>query len=207
MARQLIGVVDYGGGNLKSVETALEYLDASFLISREVRRLEECGKLIFPGVGDAGASMEVLKQTGLDAFLKDWAQSGGYLLGICVGCQLLFEFSEERNTDCLGILPGRVRIFPRGRVDARNNLLKVPHMGWNQVEFDTKKRHPLFAGIPPRSSFYFVHSYYPEPADPGDCLAITDYIGNFVCAVGRGRVMATQFHPEKSGELGLKFLA
>lgn len=201
-----VGVVDYDAGNLRSVETALEHLGADFLVSQDPEVLKGCDKLIFPGVGDAGASMEVLGRTGLGPFLKDWARSGRLLLGICVGCQLLFDFSEERNTPTLGILPGRVRLFPRGERDGDGRVYKVPHMGWNQVNRVEGRDHPLFKGIPQGASFYFVHSYYPDPAESHDVLAVSEYVVPFACAVARDNVMATQFHPEKSGEPGLRML-
>lgn len=143
MTKQLIGVVDYEAGNLRSVETALEHLGASFRVSQDPEVLGKCDKIIFPGVGDAGASMNVLDRTGLGSFLREWARRGRYLFGICVGCQLLFDFSEERNTRCLGILPGKVKLFPRGQRDEQGILYKVPHMGWNQVVIDLERNHPL----------------------------------------------------------------
>lgn len=204
MVKQHIGVVDYEAGNLRSVETALEHLGASYTVSQDPDILRKSDKIIFPGVGDAGASMGVLHRTGLGSFLKEWADSGKYLFGICVGCQLLFEHSEERDTDCLGILPGRVIQFPRGLKDSSGAALKVPHMGWNQV--NTSTEHPLYNGIPSGGSFYFVHSYYPAPAEKKHELARTEYIHEFTCSVAKDNVMATQFHPEKSGELGLRML-
>jgi glutamine amidotransferase len=140
----------------------------------------------------------VLKRTGLGEAVKEFAESGKHLLGICVGCQILFDFSEERDTDCLGILPGKILEFPG------DMGLKVPHMGWNQVNHSG--RHEIFNGIPEDSSFYFVHSYYPKPVSLDIEIGRTEYGLEFTSAVARGNVVATQFHPEKSGEIGLKLL-
>ena len=154
--------------------------------------------MIFPGVGEAGQAMKRLKDTGLDHCLKEFAASGKPLFGICLGCQILFEYSRESDTPCLGILPGQVKEF------ARDRGLKIPHMGWNTLHYH--KNHPLFKDIPQDRSFYFVHSYYVEPEDESDRLGSCEYGICFTAAVARGNVMATQFHPEKSGEWGLKIL-
>ena len=193
----MIGVVDYEAGNLKSVEAALAYVGADFFISSDPEKLAGADKLVFPGVGEAAAAMGVLIRTGLDKVLKDFAASGKPLFGICLGSQILFEHSEESDTPCLGILPGRVRQF------SFSMGLKIPHMGWNTLKHTD---HPLFKGIPQDKSFYFVHSYYVDPAEPGDVIGHSDYGIDFTAAVARKNVMATQFHPEKSGEWGLKIL-
>jgi glutamine amidotransferase len=192
-------VIDYGAGNLKSVENALHYLGARFLTTSKPSDLETAERIIFPGVGEAAASMAELRRTGLDAALRTYIASGRKVLGICIGCQVIFERSEERDTACLGIFPGMVRRF------AIHHGLKVPHMGWNAVHFT--RPHPVFAGIPQDSSFYFVHSYYPEPADPQMIAAVTEYDRPFPSCVAQGTLIAFQFHLEKSGPLGLKLLS
>jgi glutamine amidotransferase len=194
-----IAVIDYGAGNLKSVENALRHLGAAFRITSDPRDLDEAGGLIFPGVGEAAASMAELRRTGLDRAVRSFIASGRKALGICIGCQVIFERSEERDTICLGILRGAVRRFESGRG------LKVPHMGWNQVRFI--KPHPLFEGIPQGSSFYFVHSYYPEPAEPEVVAGETEYGTVFASCVARNNLAAFQFHLEKSGPVGLKLLS
>ncbi len=193
----MIGVVDYEAGNLKSVETALAYIGADFFISSAPEKLKAADKLIFPGVGEAAAAMRVLSSSGLDRVLKEFAASGKPLFGICLGSQILFDHSEESDTPCLGILPGKVRQF------SPDMGLKIPHMGWNTLKHTN---HPLFKDIPQDKSFYFVHSYYVDPASQEDVIGISDYGRDFTAAVARGNVMATQFHPEKSGEWGLKIL-
>jgi len=193
----MIAVVDYEAGNLKSVETALSYLGADFFISSDPEKLAGADKMLFPGVGEAAAAMAVLRKTGLDRVIREFAESGKPLMGICLGSQILFGHSEESDTECLGILPGRVRQF------SSDMGLKIPHMGWNTLHHTN---HPLFKDIPQEKSFYFVHSYYVEAENPSDVIGTSDYGINFTAAVARGNVMATQFHPEKSGEWGLKIL-
>ena len=189
--------MDYEAGNLKSVETALAYVGADFFISSDPDRLSQADKMIFPGVGEAAAAMKVLKNSGLDRVLVNFAATGKPLFGICLGSQILFEHSEESDTTCLRILPGEVRQFSPGMG------LKIPHMGWNTLKHNN---HPLFKDIPQDRSFYFVHSYYVEASYSDDVIATSDYGIEFTAAVARGNVMATQFHPEKSGEWGLKIL-
>ena len=194
----MIGIVDYEAGNLRSVETAMKHLGADFFISRNPADFTKADRMIFPGVGEAASSMEVLKKTGLEDAVKKFAESGKPLLGICLGCQIFFNYSEERETDCLGIIPGTIKEF------SKDMGLKVPHMGWNQVLH--KGRHPVFEGIKDNSSFYFVHSYYPEPAEKGFEIGTCSYGIDFSAAAARDNVVATQFHPEKSGEIGLRLL-
>jgi glutamine amidotransferase len=192
-------VLDYGAGNLRSVENALSHLGARFRVTSRPADLADAEGLIFPGVGEAAASMTVLKRTGLDTALRDFLSSGRKILGICIGCQVIFDRSEERDTECLGLLEGTVKRFPRG------SGLKVPHMGWNNVHFT--REHPVFAGIPQDSSFYFVHSYYPSPADDTLVAARTDYGLPFASCIARKNLVAFQFHLEKSGPLGLRLLS
>lgn len=193
-----IGIVDYDAGNLKSVETALRFLKADYFISSDPDTLKTSDKLIFPGVGEAGSSMGVLKERGLDTFLKEFYKSGNPLFGICIGCQIVLDFSEENNTECLGLLPGIAREF------SHEMGLKIPHMGWNQVEFSNT--HYIFKDVPDNSSFYFVHSYYPEVEHYGTSIAKTNYGITFSSAFSVDNLIAVQFHPEKSGPHGLKVL-
>lgn len=195
-------VIDYRAGNLRSVETALRHLGADFRITERPEEVLRADRLIVPGVGEARAAMEVLEPGGLAAAVREFVASGRPTLGICLGTQVIFERSEERDTPCLGILPGTVRRFPP---TMRAAGLKVPHMGWNRVF--ARGAHPLLAGVPDGSYFYFVHSYYPQPADQVMVLAECEYGLRFAAGVGRGNLAAFQFHPEKSGEPGLRLLA
>jgi len=192
-------VVDYGAGNLKSVENVLRHLGARYLVTSRPEDLAGAEGLIFPGVGEAAASMSELRRTGLDRALCDYLKSGRKILGICIGCQVIFERSEERDTECLGLLKGSVRRFSGA------SGLKVPHMGWNTVHFT--RAHPVFQGIPQDSSFYFVHSYYPDPADAGIIAGETEYGLRFASCIARGNLVAFQFHLEKSGAFGMKLLS
>jgi imidazole glycerol-phosphate synthase subunit HisH len=192
------GIVDYKAGNLRSVELALKHLGFEYTISDNPKTLENCGRLVFPGVGEARSAMNVLQETGLADFIINYVDSGRPLLGICLGCQILMTSSAERDTRCLGVLPGKVRRFPAGR------KLKIPHMGWNQVRH--RGRHPVFEGIPDGASFYFVHSYYIEAEDSEIEIADTEYGIQFTSGIARDNVIAFQYHPEKSGEYGLRLL-
>ena len=148
--------------------------------------------------------MRNLRESGLDGCIREIARSGKPLLGICLGTQVIFEYSEEDSrTTCLGIIPGGVKRFPEG-LKEKDDLLKIPHMGWNRVQF--RGSHPLFAGIPENAEFYFVHSYYPAPANGSDILGETEYGIRFASAVARDSLVAVQFHPEKSGRFGLRIL-
>jgi imidazole glycerol-phosphate synthase subunit HisH len=194
---RMIGVVDYKAGNLKSVDSALSFHNADFLISDDPAKLLKCDKMIFPGVGEAFSAMNVLKSSGLGQAVKEFAASGKPLLGICLGAQIVFDSSEERDTDCLGIIPGKVKRFPS------DMGLKVPHMGWNTIEHT---EIDLFKGIKQNSSFYFVHSYYIEAYSKDNVAATCEYGLNFTAAAVKDNILACQFHPEKSGEAGLKIL-
>ncbi|MFW5729769.1 MAG: imidazole glycerol phosphate synthase subunit HisH [bacterium] len=192
-------VVDYEGGNLRSVETALRAVGASFEITSEPDRVLAADKVVFPGVGDAKAAMEVLNRSGLSDALRDFFATGKPMLGICVGSQIVLDASEERDAVGLGIVPGTAKRFPN------RPGLKVPHMGWNDVAYPDEG-NVLFAGIPQNSSFYFVHSYYPDPTDRNSGIGWTDYGVHFCAALSWQNLWATQFHPEKSGRFGLKLL-
>lgn len=200
----MIAILDYRAGNLTSVERALRYLGFPCEITDSREKIERAERIIFPGVGAAGKSMENLKKLGLDTLLRERLDAGVPILGICVGLQVLFEYSEENETPCLGILPGAVRRFPDDLHSPNGQALKIPHMGWNEVRF--VKSHPVFENILPGSAFYFVHSYYPQPGHESLAAGVTDYGLTFCAAVARENLVAMQFHPEKSGPPGLTIL-
>jgi glutamine amidotransferase len=195
---KLVGVVDYKAGNLKSVENALAHIGARFTVTDKPEELRTVDALVFPGVGDAVAAMRVLSETGLGNAIREFFHTGKPVLGICLGSQIVLSRSEEGGAECLGLLPGTTVRFPRFRD------LKVPHMGWNQVH--PARPHPVFRGIKEGSSFYFVHSYFPKPEDPASIAAETEYGITFASAISCNNLIATQFHPEKSGEIGLRLL-
>jgi glutamine amidotransferase len=203
-----VAVIDYRAGNLRSVQTAFRHLGAQFAITDRPEDVARARRLLVPGVGEARAAMEELERSGLAEAVRDFIAGGRPTLGICLGSQLVFERSEERDTPCLGLLPGVVRRFPS---ELRCRGLKIPHMGWNRVysvrRTDAPSPHPLLAGIPDGAFFYFVHSFYPEPAGLELVLAECDYGLRFAAGVGRRNLAAFQFHPEKSGPAGLRLLA
>ncbi|CAM3581994.1 MULTISPECIES: imidazole glycerol phosphate synthase subunit HisH [Paenibacillus] len=193
-----IAIVDYGMGNLHSVSKAVERLGFEPLVTGDREELLSADGVILPGVGAFGDAMEQLRQTRLDAVMKEAAAVGKPLLGICLGMQLLFSRSEEHgNHEGLDMLPGSVVRFAGGDY-------KVPHMGWNALQFQ-KPEHPLLAGLE-EGHVYFVHSYHVLPEAQEDLLAVTDYGQPVTAIVGRGSVYGMQFHPEKSGELGMSLL-
>ncbi len=194
----MLTVIDYDAGNLRSVETTLRYLGADFVVTGDPDVVSRSGRIIFPGVGDAGAAMQRLDRSGLSEAIQRRVAEGVPLLGICLGSQIILESSEESAAPCLGILDGKTVAF-----DGRPGR-KVPHMGWNTIS--VTRNHAIFTGIPDEAAFYFVHSYYPRPAANDDILATTEYGEIFPSAIGRENVVATQFHPEKSGEFGLKMV-
>ena len=200
----MIAIVDYKAGNLTSVARAVRHLGADCSVTDDPAQVAGSERIIFPGVGAAGASMNNLRRLGLDAALKEAHAQGKPIMGICVGCQIIFEHSEEDLTDCLGLLPGKVTRFPVDHRDENGVPLKVPHMGWNRVNFT--RPHPVFAGLPEEAEFYFVHSYYPVPAEEAITVGQTDYGLSFSSAVAKGSLVAVQFHAEKSGRPGLRIL-
>ena len=197
----MIGIIDYNAGNVKSVERALDALGCEYVRATSPQALDAASKLIFPGVGDAQYAMEQLKKSGFDSFLKDKVVQNVPVLGICLGSQIIFDFSEEGDTPCLGLIPGSIKHFSSIKKDFP---LKVPHMGWNNLTHCTSDS--LFAGIDENQSFYFVHSYVIQPADESVILATADYGISVPAAVRKGSLVAVQFHPEKSGEPGLRLL-
>lgn len=190
----MIAVVNYGLGNLASVRNAFRAAGAEVEITSDPTVIRRASGVVLPGVGAASAGMEQIRSRRLDRVVLDVAQSGKPLLGICLGMQLLFEQSEEGNAECLGLIPGGVRLL-RG-------VEKVPHIGWNQVAIQSQME--LWSGLPSAPYFYFVHSYVCDPADKSACAGTTDYGGAFCSAVSYGSVWGTQFHPERSGDMGLQ---
>jgi glutamine amidotransferase len=195
----MITIVDYKAGNLTSVKRALGALGFESRITSDPGQVRRAERIVFPGVGHAGTAMSVLKERGLDEALVEAVRGGTPTLGICVGCQIILTHCEEGDTPGLDLIPGECVRF---RLDGTG--LKVPHMGWNAVE--VVRPHPLLAGMRPGDEFYFVHSYYPRPADASDVYAVCDYGGPFPAAVGRDNLFAVQFHTEKSGPVGLRLL-
>jgi imidazole glycerol-phosphate synthase subunit HisH len=200
----MISIIDYKAGNLTSVRRALDRLSLPCRITHDPERVMESDRVIFPGVGAAGEAMKTLQAEGMDQAIKAFFLSGRPLLGICLGTQVILDFSEENQTPCLGILPGRVVRFPKPHLDKNGQGLKIPHMGWNQVAWT--RPHFLLRSIPSESSFYFVHSYYPLPQDSHTILGTTSYGMDFPSALAYRNLVALQFHPEKSGPPGLTLL-
>ena len=205
-----IGIVDYGMGNLRSVGKALTTLGFPVRVSGDPSELSRCRGIVLPGVGAFRDCMENLGRQGLLPLLKDVLQDGRPFLGICLGLQILFSESEEFGRhEGIGFLPGKVVRFPAG-MNAPNAAsgtasLKVPHMGWNRVAFTMD--HPVLRGVPSGSYFYFVHSYYVRPDDPSVVACTTSYGLEFAAGVGKGKLLAVQFHPEKSQVAGLALLS
>jgi len=194
----MIAVIDYGAGNLRSVANAIIKLSYQPRITSRAGDLQKAQAVILPGVGAAGDTMESLRNLGLVEPIKQLIAEDRPFFGVCIGLQVLFTATEEGGGhDCLGIIPGRVKKLPDG--------LKVPHMGWNQVK--QRISHPLFEGIPDEANFYFVHSYYGAPEDKSLVAGETEYGVAMASVIARGNLVATQFHPEKSGEYGLKMYA
>jgi glutamine amidotransferase len=187
-------IIEYGAGNLRSVVNAVRALGYEPLVTDRTGAIKEAAALILPGVGAAGCVMNGLREHKLVDTVQAYITDGKPFLGVCLGLQVLFEMTDEGYYQCLGLIPGRVKRFVPG--------LKIPHMGWNQVR--QKQAHPVFDGIPDNANFYFVHSYYAEPLDKSVIAGETDYGLTFCSAIARGKLVATQFHPEKSGVNGLK---
>lgn len=192
-----IVIIDYESGNLRSVARAVERAGVTPTVTSNPAVLDDADGVILPGVGSGPAAMSALQSRGLVRPLLDYIAGGRPFLGVCLGLQLLLDATDEGDADCLGLVPGRVRRLPDG--------LKVPHMGWNTVRF--QREHPLWDGIPQDSHFYFVHSYYADPEEGSDVAGLTEYGVPFCSIYARDNVVATQFHPEKSGETGLRIYA
>jgi imidazole glycerol-phosphate synthase subunit HisH len=195
----MIGIVDYKAGNLTSVKRALDYLAVESAILSDPKRLEGCDRIIFPGVGNAASAMVTLRERGLDLMLKRAYARGTPILGICLGAQIILSHSEEGDVDCLGLIGGLCRKF-----ELNDKTLKIPHMGWNEIS--VVSRHYMLLDAPASCQVYFVHSYYPQPAEASMVFATSDHGITFPCAIGRKNLFATQFHLEKSGPVGLGIL-
>jgi glutamine amidotransferase len=204
----MIGIIDYNAGNIRSVEHALDHLGFESVRSKDPRDLVNADRVIFPGDGDARYAMGQLEQTGYASFLKDCAASGKPILGICVGAQIIFDFSEEGDVECLGLVRGKIRRLPEGK-------LKVPHMGWNNLRVPSAKANTvnqggipsaLFEGIDGAASYYFVHSYMICPKESDVIVAVADYGVPVPAVIQKAGIHAMQFHPEKSGPAGLQIL-
>lgn len=192
----MITIIDYGVGNLRSVEKAIQFLGYEAQVTDDLKIIEKAEKLILPGVGHFGESMEKLKSHGVDSLLKEVVQKNTPLLGICLGLQMLFDYSEESDTAGLGILKGDIVKIP-------NTGLKIPQIGWNSLDIKSGR---LFNGVQDKSYVYFVHSYYLNSKDKNIVSATVDYGTTLDVAVESGNIFATQFHPEKSGKIGLSIL-
>ena len=199
----MISIIDYDAGNIKSVEKAIGFLGKEAIITRDRDEILSADGVILPGVGAFGDAMEKLKSYNLIQTIYDYADSGKPFLGICLGLQLMFKESEESpGVTGLGLLDGRIERIPG--TDAEGNSYKVPHIGWNSLEVNPKSR--LLSGVAENSYVYFVHSYYLKADNPEDVAARTVYNVSIDAAVEKGNIMASQFHPEKSGRAGLEFL-
>lgn len=198
MSGPRIAVVDYGIGNLRSAEKALQHVRADARLTSDVRTIEQADAVVLPGVGAFGACMRALRDSGLEAVTRSAATDGRPFLGICIGMQMLFDGSDETpDVTGLGVVEGRVTLLPK--------TVRLPQMGWNTLEITPGSR--LGAGLPDPAWLYFVHSYAPEPADPGVVAAWCEYGRRFAAAIEAGPVWATQFHPEKSGDAGAQLIA
>jgi glutamine amidotransferase len=194
----VVVVIDYQAGNITSVVRSLRALGVDSTVTEGPEKVRQARAVIFPGVGAAGVAMSTLQSRGLDQALREAFDRGIPILGICLGAQIVLEYSEENHTPCLGLVPGRTRALPK------TPGLKIPHMGWNQVSFSSA--HPVFAGLPDSAEYYFVHSFYPDPAEASMVMGITEHGIWFPSAIARQNLVATQFHPEKSGRYGLAIL-
>lgn len=192
-------VIDYDAGNLRSVARALHHVGADPIVSADPTDIANAAALVLPGVGAAADTMRNLRERGLIQPIREYLAADRPFLGVCMGLQALLERSEEGDQECLGILPGVARRFPT------DSGLKVPHMGWNTIQW--RYPHPITEGIPSGSYFYFVHSYHPTTPDPSLVLGETDYGTVFPSVLARGYLVATQCHPEKSGRDGLRLYA
>jgi glutamine amidotransferase len=203
MAARIV-VINTRAANIHSVAKALLKVGAQADVISDPVKLAGADAAVLPGVGASDAALRALDDAGLQEPVREFAASGRPLLCVCLGMQVLFEKSEEGALPGLGILPGDVRLLPPDMRDSTGNRLKVPHMGWNSVQLTPLGRsHPLFEGIPEGSHFYFVHSYHCAPADTTCVAGVASYGIEICAAVARGEVVGTQFHPEKSGEVGL----
>ncbi len=200
----MIAIIDYNAGNLTSVARAVAHLGFSCRVTNTISEIEGAERIIFPGVGAAGSAMESLKQLDLEKVVIHAFDRGIPILGICLGTQVIMGYSEENDVSCFGIIKGTVRSFPPGLASEDGERLKIPHMGWNRIRI--KGDHPVFSGMKEDDEFYFVHGFYPDPDDKQHVLGETEYGIVFASIVGFRNLIATQFHPEKSGRPGLLLL-
>lgn len=196
----MIAIVDYEAGNLTSVKRALDYLGLESKITPHADEIRKAKRVIFPGVGHAASAMKVLIERGLDNALQDVFSAGTPILGICLGTQIILSHSEEGDTTCLGLIDGECPKFK-----LKDKTLKIPHIGWNTVK--PLRVHPVLKDIAIDDEFYFVHSYYPQPSKRESVIAVSEYEIEFPVIIGSKNLIATQFHPEKSGPLGLRILS
>lgn len=201
----MLAIINYEAGNLTSVWRAFAALGVNAEITSEHSKILAAERVVFPGVGNAAAAMRSLKKLGLNDVLAKVLAKGTPLLGICLGSQIILEHSQEGDTACLGLLPGQAMRFPLNHADNEGNTLKVPHMGWNSLR--PLYQHPLLKDVPNSAQFYFVHSFYPAPANKANILGTTDYGYEFASMLAKDNLAAAQFHPEKSGRPGLQILA
>lgn len=195
----MILIIDYKAGNLTSVKRALDYLEIPNRFAKTGGELQDAERIIFPGVGHAGTAMAVLKERGFDIALHEAFEQGIPIMGICVGAQVSLSHSDEGDTPCLDLIEGNCPRF-----ELEDKSLKVPHMGWNAVT--VTQPHPILKDLKPGDEFYFVHSYYPQPSDESNVYATCEYEITFPAAIGYKNLFAAQFHPEKSGRIGLNML-
>lgn len=193
----MIAIIDYGAGNIRSIEKALEHVGANVRVTDDPAVVGEARAVVLPGVGSGGAAMARMTPLGLDDAIREATQRGKPFLGICLGMQLLADHHAEGEVDGLHLFRGEVRRIPHGP--------KIPHMGWNQIQ-PLHADLPIFANIPPDAYFYFAHSYYVEPQDQQGVAAVTDYGSPYCSVIATDQVWGTQFHPEKSGSVGLQML-
>ena len=191
----MLVIVDYKAGNLKSVERACREVGVEAEISGDPEKIRQASRLIFPGVGAAGAAMASLQETGIDEAIREFFNLGRPVLGICLGLQISLNYSEENQTKTLDLISGEVKKFR-----LKETGLKIPHMGWNTV--NVIQQHPVLDRIEPRDEFYFVHSYYFKTSNDGDTIATTNYPNRITAAVNKENIFGTQFHPEKSHDNG-----
>ena len=203
----MVGIIDFNAGNITSLERALEFLNIPYVSSKNPSELAKanCDRFMFPGDGDDAYAMSELKKSGYDIFVREQVQAGKLLFGICVGSQIIFDHSEEGDTECLGLVKGQIRHFYSIAPQLKNQNFKVPHMGWNNIGFENGEC-PLLTGIKNNFDVYFVHSYVICPDDTSVIKASADYGIKVPAVIQSGNVFATQFHPEKSGEMGLKII-
>ena len=203
----MVGIIDFNAGNITSLERALEFLGIPYITSKNPAELAKanCDRFMFPGDGDDAYAMSELKKSGFDVFVREQVQAGKLLFGICVGSQIIFEHSEEGDTECLGLIKGQIRHFYSIKPELKNEHMKVPHMGWNNLSFENGDC-PILKGIKNDFDVYFVHSYVICPDDPAVVKASADYGIKVPSVIQSGNIFATQFHPEKSGDMGIQIL-